>query len=1304
MNLARGIEQDHEPPHAGFRGHTWRYSYRTSSLRPGEEVVDILHDFYIPALKLASRYDRVAGYFRSTSLAAASQGFTSFVGRKGKMRLIVGADLDPGDVRAILSGDQQRLASELNGRFEDSETWPESVKRGVTLLAWMVAQGHLDVRVALRVHAQTREPIPFESNEDGYFHEKWFVMRDAAGNRMYGTGSLNESKTALLHNFENLTMFYDWMGARDRDEIDQAERDFETLWAGDAPHLAVKRLPVAVKERLIRLADEVDRPIEIDGTPAVAAAEPDPTPSALERLRFAVLRDAPKMPGGRFVGLTTAPVEAWPHQEVVVRRLVATWPYSYLLCDEVGLGKTIEAGLAFRCLYLSGIVKRILIAAPAGLTEQWLRQMASKVLLPFGKVSTFPEIRHEYCFPHDRIAPAQSLFAPDLVIVSTGLLARRQRAQELRGAMQFDIVLVDEAHAARRRNPTEGTAASPDFGQLYQAVREFVRPSARSLWLATATPMQLHPVEVCDLIALTNRVGAFQESPRLTLEYYGILGALVRSERTTQPAWDFLRRVVQSVAHEDPFLWHYLQGGVIPSSYSRVLDQWLAHKRIPRGRDLDILRRLLFSVAPLSRVMMRHTRQLLEIYREKGQLTHNLARRRVLPLKGIQFTERERQIYDQLDAYCQGLAEQVQRTSNVRSYNTMQFFLSFLRLRFASSLYAIQQTLQRRLARVVATLAHQSQTLTATEDPDPTLDEWLDDDDEKDVDPDILLKDRGRRDLQWEEDRLRAMLSRLERLTETPSKMKELLRVLDERKRGGRIEQTVLFTRFYDTLTDVVRRLRTADPMMRIGTYSGRGADYYDARIGAMRAVDREEVKALFLRGEIDVLVCTDAAAEGLNLQTADLLINFDLGWNPMKIEQRIGRIDRIGQRHDEIYVLNLCYAGSAEETVYGRLLERLESVNLVVGTQQVSLLPVTAEDFQRLADGTLSEEALAEQAMARLKEQRERTESMELPARDLYEIYTRKAATRERGRAPVDRRSVWAVLSESEFLRQLGCEVAQESGRRGLVVRGVPGVPDGTRFTVSPEEYERGAVGEEGRLHFASYGDPYFDTLMDHLAQHDLPDCIKRIAVTVGTGNELEMVAFAVACRTAAGSVEVRMVRGWQDLSNMVIAEDVTLGDEQLEPLRQQLRQIAREELSPHQVVDAIEEQNMRSAKLERLLELAVIKDLLEVRGSMAGERASVNAVLRDIEELFRARSAVRVDVPAEPFQGRDLLFDVPTSTVRDRVNVLVPGVLAQASIDAARALVHSMKAQRNSVSVRTLLGRLGREMSGLASSRRGA
>jgi hypothetical protein len=81
--------------------------------------VNILHDFYIPALSLSVQYDRVAGYFRSSSLAEASQGFSAFTEAGGKIRMIVGADLDLADVTAILEGDEKGLADHMNRELDD---------------------------------------------------------------------------------------------------------------------------------------------------------------------------------------------------------------------------------------------------------------------------------------------------------------------------------------------------------------------------------------------------------------------------------------------------------------------------------------------------------------------------------------------------------------------------------------------------------------------------------------------------------------------------------------------------------------------------------------------------------------------------------------------------------------------------------------------------------------------------------------------------------------------------------------------------------------------------------------------------------------------------------------------------------------------------------------------------------------------------------------------------------------------------------------------------------------------------------
>jgi superfamily II DNA or RNA helicase len=861
---------------------------------------------------------------------------------------------------------------------------------GVKLLAWMVAQGYLEVQVAFRVHSKTGKALPFTDSSDGYVHEKWAVFRDGKGERLSISGSLNESRTALVLNAENIVVHAEWWNELEWQRTEKLEEDFAEIWADRCPYLRAMPLPEAVKRKLIRFAGDIDIPVEIDGSSTVQPARKPPPP--LERLRFAIIKDGPKLPGGRFVGMETAPVIPWPHQRVVATRLIESWPYSYLLCDEVGLGKTIEAGLAIRSLYLSGLAKRVLVASPASLAIQWQREMASKFLLPFGRALSGPQVRHEYIFPNQRIELSRGLYAPSLSIVSTGLLAREERRQELSAARRFDITLVDEAHYARRQNPAaaDNRRMNARYGRLYTAIRDGLRDRSESLWLATATPMQLDWIEVYDLIHLTNRVGPFQNDPTLTWGYYDVLRRLVAGQSIDDNEWQFLRRTTQRIGLLDPLLQQHLELAVIDGRVRTCARQWLELGRTPRGADLQNIRRLIFSASPLSRVMLRHTRSLLEIYRREGQLRANLARRNVLPIPKIAFTPLEQQAYDELETYCEGLAEQIQKYNDEQSGSNLKFLLSLLRLRFASSLFAIRETLRRRLNRVTTTLDHQVKT--ENEEVLEAFDLDADEDESGECKIiDSLLKNRTVEDLKWEKRKITRLLETMGDLQGMPSKMQTFLDALNSRRlTGGRLEQTVVFTRFYDTLTDIVARLRTIDPSMLIGTYSGRGGEHVDPTTGKLKSVDREEIKRKFLREEIDLLICTDAAAEGLNLQTANLLINFDLPWNPMKVEQRIGRIDRIGQKHNEIFVLNLCYVGSVEETVYGRLLRRLAGAAGVVGSQQVSMLPISEEDFRLLASGELTEQELELQARERIELQKQRTASMEIPAQDLYDMYVR--------------------------------------------------------------------------------------------------------------------------------------------------------------------------------------------------------------------------------------------------------------------------------------------------------------------------
>lgn len=125
----------------------------------------------------------------------------------------------------------------------------------------------------------------------------------------------------------------------------------------------------------------------------------------------------------------------------------------------------------------------------------------------------------------------------------------------------------------------------------------------------------------------------------------------------------------------------------------------------------------------------------------------------------------------------------------------------------------------------------------------------------------------------------------------------------------------------------------------QVACYSGRGGELYAQ--GQWRTVKKEEIKRLFREGQIKILLCTKSASEGLNLQTCGVICQYSLPWNPMQVEQQIGRLDRIGQIHPTVRIHNFYYDGTVEAKVYRRLRERINAFETVVGNLQPILAQV---------------------------------------------------------------------------------------------------------------------------------------------------------------------------------------------------------------------------------------------------------------------------------------------------------------------------------------------------------------------------
>ena len=172
--------------------------------------------------------------------------------------------------------------------------------------------------------------------------------------------------------------------------------------------------------------------------------------------------------------------------------------------------------------------------------------------------------------------------------------------------------------------------------------------------------MQIDPIEVYDLFKLAERSGPFLADPTLSMEYFEMTGMIAKGTNLNEKQWSILGQSFAQIEALDPFLWNILKETAVNRKNKKVLEE-LYHKK-PKNADVKYLKQPLFAASPLSRVMMRHTRELLEIYRQNGELRSNLAKRNVRPVCAIPFTPEEKAFYELLEDYCNGLEEQVRKS------------------------------------------------------------------------------------------------------------------------------------------------------------------------------------------------------------------------------------------------------------------------------------------------------------------------------------------------------------------------------------------------------------------------------------------------------------------------------------------------------------------------------------------------------------------------------------------------------------------------------------------------------------------
>jgi hypothetical protein len=443
---------------------------------------------YEPGLRCAVKYERCCAYFSSSVLSAAAAGFGAFIDRilageiakKPALHLLVNEELSEADVDALLQrGQDAPLIETLLARFGTPQTALQT--RRLEMLGWLVANGWLEVRVG------------FLRLGGGIVHAKFGQFTDAAGDGVTFQGSDNESAQGVRGHYEELEISCSW---RDAERDAYYRERFKTLWGGTDPRVATISLPEAVRQKVIRFTPEV---------PPIKEAEDD-----LQRRRAAMLWGyalaAPFMlDRGTATCDAMAPVTLWPHQRRVVTEVAGAWPAGRLLCDEVGMGKTVEAILVLRRLLAGRGVVRALILPPANLLPQWQGELREKGGLRVPRV----EGPKKLVWPDGSEEPVSGLaeaLARPLLLLSRETARTEGNLPNLLSAKSWDLVLLDEGHAARRANQVEGEFNSPTL--LLGLLRRLqATGQTRNIMILSATPMQTHPWEPWDLLQVLGEGG-----------------------------------------------------------------------------------------------------------------------------------------------------------------------------------------------------------------------------------------------------------------------------------------------------------------------------------------------------------------------------------------------------------------------------------------------------------------------------------------------------------------------------------------------------------------------------------------------------------------------------------------------------------------------------------------------------------------------------------------------------------------------------------------------------------------------------
>lgn len=606
----------------------------------------------------------------------------------------------------------------------------------------------------------------------------------------------------------------------------------------------------------------------------------DPTPAA----RFGATLTRAKLQGkfaNTLFSFRATRTTFRPYQFKPVLKLLQTGKARLLIADEVGLGKTIEAGLIWTELEARGEADRVLVVCPSSLISKWKEEMADRfefelTELDTANLKTFLS-RHQ----QNRLPPRQAYICSlERLRTWTGLEATKDFPPA------FDLIIVDEAHAMRNSD-TKSYALGTEIAEW-----------ADNLVFLTATPINLRQEDLLNLLEL------------LAPEDYGDLADLELRLEPNRIINAVASRLVQKgvkgtdLVTDLQGLRNSLLGRVLTKRPDFAMLTELLAKDDLTPRDIVDAKRYLADLNTLSTVITRTKK--VEVDDRKAKRTEMR--------QDITWTDAEQAFYAEYLQWCKDRAKELD--SNLH--------------------FAMQMPL--RLASASLPMARQ-----AVLDPDG-FGELGDAD--SDVSVTRLAPHAG-------------LVAAARNLPEgVDSKFDVLLHTLTSLREQRR--RALLFTHSRPTLAYLANRL-SAD--FRIAVMHG----------GVSRE-KRRQIMADFRAGLYDFVLANRVASEGLDFEFCSAVINYDLPWNPMEIEQRIGRIDRIGQLEETILIVNFVNQRTIDERILSRLLDRIEIFESSIGALEPIISGTAPALLKAGFDFTLTEaqrEQKIHEVLTALEEQR---------------------------------------------------------------------------------------------------------------------------------------------------------------------------------------------------------------------------------------------------------------------------------------------------------------------------------------------